>query len=252
MSSTVMIDNARTPAYPQPGGSTAAPLNVRYRIGKIRECGILKGDWLDCGCADGGYTEALTASGATLAYGVDVDPNRIAMANKRPRHNTAYQTYNGHRLPFNDNNFDGVLLNEVLEHVADEQETLREIHRVLRRKGHLVVMSPNRWFPFEGHGMRWLGRDFGFPIPFLPWIPSRLAMKVMTARNYWPHELRSVVERAGFEIVKLDYVLPVLEMYPWLPRVLTNLYQSNLDRIDRSPLRKFGVSTFIVARRRFG
>jgi hypothetical protein len=44
-------------------------------------------------------------------------------------------------------------------------------------------MSPNRWFPFEGHGMRFLGRDFGFPIPFLPWLPNALSSRVMTARN---------------------------------------------------------------------
>lgn len=238
----------RTPKCLQPGGSTAAPLNVSYRLGKLKGYGILKGRWLDCGCADGGYTEALVQWGASHATGVDVDPDRIAKA--RQRHNNAieFRRIFDHRLPFDDSVFDGVLLNEVLEHVDDETASLSEIRRVLRPDGVLVVISPNRWFPFEGHGMRLMGRDVGFPIPFLPWIPSRIATRVMTARNYWPYELRNTVAHAGFNIILVDYVLPVLEMYAWLPPQLIRWYQRNLDRLDKSPLRRFGVSTLILAR----
>jgi len=239
----------RDPAYPHPGNSTAMPLNVQYRLGKLKSLGLLHGVWLDYGCANGGYTEALVQWGARRAIGVDVDPSHIAEANcARKSDATEYSTCSGFRLPFPDASFEGVLLNEVLEHVADEAVTLNEIRRVLRPSGLLVVMSPNRWFPFEGHGMRIGSRDFGFPVPFLPWLPRRLATRVMTARNYWPHELRDVVGDAGFDIVSVDYVLPVLEMYRWLPASVTRWYQRNLIRLDKTPLRKFGVSTLILAR----
>ena len=148
-----------------------------------------------------------------------------------------------------DASVDGVLLNEVLEHVADETATHCEIRRVLRPGGHLVVMSPNRWFPFEGHGMRFLGRDFGFPIPFLPWLPNALSSRVMTARNYWPHELRNIVAAAGFSIVSIDYVLPVFELYQWLPASFILAYRRLMPVIERTPLRKFGVSTLVIAKR---
>ena len=46
-----------------PGSSTAVPLNVTYRLGKILDLGLLKGEWLDCGCADGGYTVAMVDLG---------------------------------------------------------------------------------------------------------------------------------------------------------------------------------------------
>jgi hypothetical protein len=54
----------------EPGASTAVPSNVAYRLGKIRKLGILRGDWLDCGCADGGYTAHLVELGAESATGV--------------------------------------------------------------------------------------------------------------------------------------------------------------------------------------
>lgn len=238
-----------TPAYPHPGDSTAVPLNLKYRLGKLKGMGLLSGIWLDCGCANGGYTEALIDYGAERAIGIDPDPNRVAEAKRRQTHlsKTEYHTLVD-RFPFPDASFDGVLLNEVLEHVDDEMATLREIRRVLQPTGHLAVMSPNRWFPFEGHGARILGHDFGFPFPFLPWLPRRLALRFMTARNYWPYELRSIVKRAGFEIVLTGNILPVLEQYPWFPKMLIHFYQQSIPILEKTPLRRFGVSTLVVGR----
>jgi SAM-dependent methyltransferase/uncharacterized protein YbaR (Trm112 family) len=40
-----------------------------------------------------------------------------------------------HRIPFDCGTFDGVVIQAVLEHVADPEQCVREIHRVLRRGG---------------------------------------------------------------------------------------------------------------------
>ncbi|MER8956652.1 class I SAM-dependent methyltransferase [Mesorhizobium sp. M0833] len=256
------LSRARTaPRYPHPGDSTAIGSNVAYRLGKLRDLGLLQGVWLDCGCAEGGYTEALVAWGAQKAIGVDPERSRIDEAiarklvndeklNRRPDAIEYHCCTDDFPLP--DASVDATLLNEVLEHVANEAATLREIWRVLRPGGHLVVMSPNRWFPFEGHGMRFLGRNFGFPIPLLPWLPSSWSARVMAARNYWPHELRNIVAAAGFEIQKVDYVLPVLERYQWLPASVIPTYRRLMPRIEKTALRKFGVSTLVVATRPVG
>jgi hypothetical protein len=71
----------------------------------------------------------------------------------------------------------------------------------------------------------------------------------MAARNYWPHELRDTVAAAGFEVLKVDYVLPVFELYRWLPAGVISAYRRLMPRIERTPLRKFGVSTLVVATR---
>ncbi len=236
----------------EPGCSTAVPSNVTYRLAKIRDLGLLKGEWLDCGCADGGYTVALVDLGAARAVGVDALEERIVLAHERERSHPAVRFLHAsaEALPFNEASFDGVLLNEVLEHVADEVQTLREIHRVLRPGGHLIVMSPNRWFPFEGHGMHIGQHLFWFPVPLLPWLPSRISQRFMHARNYWPHELRDVVRNEGFVIRTAGFVWPVFEVYPWLPYPVIHQYRKLVPVLERAPfIRRFGVSIFIVAQK---
>jgi SAM-dependent methyltransferase len=192
----------------EPGTSTAVPSNVTYRLGKIRDLGLLNGEWLDCGCADGRYTLALVAAGAQSAIGIDTQEDRIATARalEQAHHLIKFQHITDEVLPFSGDFFDNVLLNEVLEHVTNEIQTLREIHRVLRPGGHLVIMSPNRWFPFEGHGMRIGRRDINIPVPLLPWIPAPIARYFMRARNYWPGELRDLIRNEGFTIQVTGFV----------------------------------------------
>lgn len=234
------------------GDSTAVPSNVVYRLGKLRDLGILRGRWLDCGCADGGYTGALVDLGAEQAIGIDPDEERIRRGRERERDRPAVQFLraSGEALPFPDASFDGVLLNEVLEHVRDEVRTLHEIRRVLRPGGYAVIISPNRWFPFEGHGIRIGQRNVNFPIPFLPWIPNGIARHFMRARNYWPHELQELVRSQGFVIRVAGFVLPVFEVYPWLPAPVIRQYRRLVPVLERIPLvRRFGVSNLVVAQK---
>ncbi len=235
-----------------PGSSTAVQSNITYRLGKLRDLGLLKGEWLDCGCADGGYTVAMVDLGAERAIGVDALEERIVQARERERDHPAVRFLHAsaETLPFTAASFDGVLLNEVLEHVVDEVQTLREIHRVLRPGGHLVVMSPNRWFPFEGHGMHIGQYQVGFPPPLLPWLPRRISQRFMHARNYWPHELRDMDCNEGFVLRTAGFVWPVFEVHPWLPHPVIRQYRKLVPVLERFPfIRRFGVSIFIVAQK---
>jgi len=235
-----------------PGCSTAVPSNVTYRLGKVHDLGLLKGEWLDCGCADGGYTVAMVDLGAQRAIGVDAIEERIVLARERERDNPAvsFLHASADALPFADASFDGVLLNEVLEHVADEIQTVREIYRVLRPGGHLILISPNRWFPFEGHGMHIGQYRIRFPVPLLPWLPSGIGKLFMLARNYWPYELRNMVCSEGLVIRTAGFVWPVFEVHPWLPRPIIYCYRNLIPVLERVPfIRRFGVSVFIDAQK---
>lgn len=54
-------------------------------------------------------------------------------------------------LPFEDNSFDIVTCREVIEHVEDEQKALKEIKRVLKPHGYLLITTPNLYnFPPDG------------------------------------------------------------------------------------------------------
>lgn len=235
-----------------PGGSTALPSNVAYRLGKLEGMGIIAGRrWLDCGCAEGGYSIGLADRGASHVTGVDPIGARIETARRmavgRP---IEFLVHGAESMPFPDAAFDGVLLNEVLEHVADEEQTLAELHRVLAPGGYLALFSPNRWFPFEGHGIAVRGRDLRFPVPWVPWLPIALTDRYLVARNYWPHELQRLVLDAGFAVERHAFAFPVLEVYPWLPRKAIGWFRQLVPLFERLPVvRRFGVSNFILARR---
>jgi len=231
-----------------PGHSTALPLNVEYRIDRISD--LVHGRWLDLGCADGGYAAEILRRGADEVVGVDADATRVAQATARNLLGATFTQAVGESLPFPAQYFDGVFMNEVFEHVANEQQTLAEVRRVLRPDGLLVLISPNRWFPFEGHGMRTSRFSMWQPVPLLPWLPKAVASRWMVARNYWPRELIGQVRAAGFTIERSGFIWPVLEVYPWLPRYLRDYYQARVRLFDRLPaVRRFGVSTMVVGRR---
>ena len=229
---------------PDRGETTATPLNVAYRVGRISK--YLSGHWLDFGCADGGYDQEMLNRGLDAVSGVDVEQSRIADARHRNLPNTYYTVFDGRTLPFEADRFDGALMNEVFEHVADESRALAEVFRVLKPGGVLVLISPNRWFPVEGHNVT-IGSKTICPAPLIPWLPERLTHNWTAARNYWPRQLRRQVVEGGFAIKETGFIWPVLETYPWLPPRGVTWYQRHFRKWDRVwGMRQFGVSTMVV------
>jgi SAM-dependent methyltransferase len=239
--------------FPAPGGSTAEQPLVDHRLEKIAP---ITGRWLDYGCADGGYAAGLLGAGAERVTGVDVVAERIAQAGERDSRGgrLEFLCVQDDTLPFEDATFDGVLINEVLEHVADEERTLSEVARVLRPNGRLVLYSPNRFFPVEGHGLRFSETiAIRKPVPLVPWLPARLTARFMQAHNYWPWQLQRLVHDAGFEICSLGTVFPQFALYLALPEGVGSAYRRRIATVERTPLiRWFGVSVFIDARKRGG
>lgn len=229
--------------YRAPGGPTTG--SAPHRVDKMAAIEPLAGSWLDVGCGEGSYTTLLVEQGCERAVGIDLGLQRPLFQNDQ----VTYVLGASERLPFAAGTFDGVLLNEVLEHVDDEVETLRDIRRVLDPTGRLVVFSPNRWFPFEGHGATVAGHDIEAPVPFLPWLPSGLSRRWMRARNYWPSELAHLVESAGFRIEAQGFAFPLFVKVNWLPARAGARVREWAPRLETTTaVRRFGVSTMLQAR----
>jgi SAM-dependent methyltransferase len=240
------------------GGDTATPLNLAKRVRLIeRHVGsLVKRRVLDCGCGAGEYVRALLERGAD-AFGVEFDEQKIAAGQAQGGELAArIRVGDLEALAFPDASFEVALLNEVLEHVPDDGAALAEVRRVLRPGGRLVVLSPTRLYPFETHGVFWRGTAHRVPhtLPGVPWLPLALGSRIFDAwaRNYWPWELRALVERAGFQVIATDSVWQTFENISghqpaWLA-ALRPLLRALAAVCERIPgLRAFGVSQVIVA-----
>ena len=94
---------------------------------------------LDIGCGVGQVVGRLLQAGFE-AHGVDVSEPNIARASKvTPR----CQLYDGRTLPFPDRHFASVGALNVLEHVEQAEDFIREMVRVTQIGGRVVLSSPN-------------------------------------------------------------------------------------------------------------
>lgn len=102
------------------------------------------GELLDIGAGTGAVLCHL-APFATRVTGVDVSPAMRVVARTRVReaglNNCTVRQGDMHELPFSDNCFDTVLLDQVLTLTSNQREAIREAVRVLRPDGTLLVLD---------------------------------------------------------------------------------------------------------------
>jgi ubiquinone/menaquinone biosynthesis C-methylase UbiE len=99
---------------------------------------------LDCGCATGSITVGLAEAVAPgQATGIDIAEVEIERARARVAEagveNLRFAVGNVYALEFPDNHFDAAFAHNVLEHVAEPERALREMHRVLKPGGVIGV-----------------------------------------------------------------------------------------------------------------
>ncbi len=103
-------------------------------------------DVLDLGCAGGFMAEAMAARGARVT-GIDPAAGAIDAARAHARASglrIGYDVGAGEALPYTDAVFDAVVCVDVLEHVADLDQVLAQVARVLRPGGLFLFDTINR------------------------------------------------------------------------------------------------------------
>ncbi len=106
---------------------------------------------LDVGAFDGSFAAPWLGHRPPMDVGLDIKPVPSPTSDRAYRHMVRGD---GQRLPFADGTFNFVLCNSVIEHVPDDTLVLREMARVLRRDGVLLLSTPSTYFHDSLEGVR--------------------------------------------------------------------------------------------------
>ena len=144
-----------------------------------------------------------------------------------------------------------VLLNEVIEHVNDEAQTLKEACRVVRPGGHVIIYAPNRLYPFETHGV-YLGKRYVFGnIPLVNYLPDPLRKRLVPhARAYTARGLRRIVDGLDVDVIVHTQVYPGFDNFVARSSALGGLLKAVFHRLENTFMRAFGLSHFMVLQTR--
>jgi SAM-dependent methyltransferase len=102
---------------------------------------------LDAGCGGGAMLDVLSDYGDVA--GLDMNPELVELARRRGYDDIREGVVE--QLPWADETFDVVTLLDVLEHTADDDVTLKELRRVVRPGGRLLVTVPAHQVLWSNH-----------------------------------------------------------------------------------------------------
>ncbi len=117
---------------------------VKSIIEKYLVCSSLS--ILDLGSGEGGTSVILSRKNNVTAY--DFNPARFINQNNNTED---FNKINGDasKLPFKENSFDLIILQDVIEHLYDINKVIIEINRVLKPGGFIYISTPNKYSIFN-------------------------------------------------------------------------------------------------------
>lgn len=173
-------------------------------------------DWrdkkiLDAGCGTGAILQRLGNPEKNI--GIDLAPEAISFCRQRGLNNV--REGNVCALPFEDASFDAVISSSVLYHewVADIGAAVREMHRVLRPGGLILINVPAFRFLHSAHDDA-----------------------VMTARRFRKPEIQTLLVNQNFTIRRLSYWTSLLFPFAIVARTLGGSQMGRDFEADQSSL----------------
>jgi SAM-dependent methyltransferase len=202
---------------------------------------------LDVGCGIGTYVRRFRRFSDDV-HGVEVEAERVAEASAELP-NVVVGV--GEALPYPDDQFDLVFSNEVIEHVDDDRATAAEMVRVTKPGGVIVAFAPNRLYPFETHGAYFGGRYVFGNIPLINWLPDPLRARFAPhVRAYTRTGIRRIFAGQPVQLVHHRVIYPGFDNVSARHPALGGALRRALYAAERSPLHVFGLSHFLVLRKR--
>jgi len=169
----------------------------------------LSGKILDFGCGSSPYKSLIKYDEYT----------RVDFENEsHPVGNSVIDVfYDGSTLPFQDNSFDSILCTEVLEHIPNLDKILKELHRVLKQNGKILISVPFVWneheIPndyqrFSRFGIRLFLENNGFKILNI----YKTSKTVHTITQLWTNAIHHAFFTRFF---MLNYLINFIFIFPF-------------------------------------
>ena len=155
---------------------------------------------LDIGCADGTTTTQISKMSNLLdVTGIDYFKGAVDHAKKR-NSNIKFVHADVHKLPFKDASYEMVTAIETLEHLKNPNQAFREIFRILKPRGYLIIGQDTNsllfrliWFLWT----RWRGSV---------WKNSHISCMR-------PKDLMKVLKKQGFKVEKSKIINFGMEIF---------------------------------------
>jgi 2-polyprenyl-3-methyl-5-hydroxy-6-metoxy-1,4-benzoquinol methylase len=199
---TTEINENLTPAVQQSLGISHEVIYQKVQE-VIKTYGPNHGQLLDFGAGQGDFLKGMTKSAFKFMYhGVDLMYSKVEGVNW-------YVQDLNKKLQFKDGQFDVVSCIEVIEHLENPRQIVRDLARVLKPEGILVLTTPNNesWrsiisYIFRGHFVAFTDSSY----------PAHI-----TALNQM--DLYRILKECGFKRMEVTYsdsgMVPAVPKYTW-------------------------------------
>jgi ubiquinone/menaquinone biosynthesis C-methylase UbiE len=182
---------------------------------------------LDCGCGDGDLTmRAARIVEATEIYGLDIDSEAVKKARRRGIN--ASKSDLNQRFPFEDGFFNVVFSHQVLEHLNNVDNFVKEVYRVLKPKGYAVISSENlaSWhnifsllLGYQDFSSQGPSNEYRIGNPLSPYYKIRIPAKdvyLIHKKIFTYQSLKEIFEVHGFKVEKIKdlAIIHFLKCFP--------------------------------------
>jgi SAM-dependent methyltransferase len=206
----------------------------------------IKGRILENGCGMGMYVEHMAPYGGQI-IGLEYDFERATEAGDRSPEilNAACES-----LPFPPSHFDLILSHEVLEHVQDDAQAVREMMRVIKPGGRIVLFVPNRGYPFETHGIYWQRKYYFGNKLFVNYLPRAWRDKLAPhVRVYTKRDLEKLFDGLPVKFIEQTIIFGAYDNLIVRFGTFGKLLRGMLQFFERTPLKGLGLSHFWVVQK---
>jgi SAM-dependent methyltransferase len=151
---------------------------------------------LDAGCGTGGWLQFLKNSCDVCETGIDNRETALEYAGTRTGLNLVSGDINTYT--FNEASFDLITCFDVIYHRdVDDEHVVRNFNKYLKNEGHLLLTVPAYSFLYGKHDRA-----------------------VHAKKRYTRKQIRRLLEKNGFEIVKLSYSVCLLFPFALIKRII--------------------------------